>query len=55
LPSADCRNCDIRKSTPNRPAYMKKLTALALARSRRRKSAGGSIGSGARRSQAANA
>src|SRR3954452_13934690 len=49
------KNCDIRNSAPNSPAYMNRLTAFALANVRSRKSPSGIIGLGERRSHATKA
>src|SRR3954454_19055820 len=49
------KNCDIRNSAPNSPAYMSRLTALALANVRERNSPSGIIGEAERRSQARKA
>jgi hypothetical protein len=55
VPEGGLQNWAIRNNDPNRPAYMKKLTALAAAKPGRRNSDSGSIGAGARRSQPMNA
>src|SRR4051795_6737367 len=49
------KNCDIRNSAPNSPAYMNRLTALALANVRSRNRPTGIMGLSERRSQARNA
>ena len=54
-PRPICRNWAMRNTAPNRPAYMKKLTAFAAEKPRERNSRNGIIGLGARRSQATKA
>src|SRR4030088_1353782 len=49
------KNWAIRNRAPNSPAYMNKLTALALANVRLRNRVSGSIGLGVRRSHERNA
>lgn len=48
---ADWKNCDIRKTAPNSPAYRKKLTPLAELKRGRRNISSESIGVRVRRSQ----